>query len=133
MTLPAPFPIPPLLSSMAEAMDEIRMMLLRYEEAMVDAPRDADKRRAAQDFDLAVQILQDIEHVATLLAQELPPDLMAQNALPLAGVRLDRSRRRFVAATKGSRAPSALPTGEARGKIDLFLPDAAAPRLDRDP
>ncbi|MCA2014020.1 hypothetical protein [Pararhodobacter sp. CCB-MM2] len=121
MTLTAPFPIPPLLGSMADAMEEIRQMLLSYEEAMVDAPRTPENRRAAQDFDLAVQILQDLEHISQKLAAELPPDLMAHHSLPLAGLRLERSRRRFVAAARGAPAPDTPPVPQ----IDLFSTDPA--------
>jgi len=117
MTLAGPFPIPPLLGSMAESMEEIRQMLLRYEAAMVEAPVTPERLRAVQDFDLAVQILQDLEHLANQLAAELPPDLMAHHALPLAGLRLERSRRRFVAAVKGPRAPTEPPRPHL---FDLF-------------
>ena len=116
MTLAAPFPIPPLLAGMADAMEEIGQMLLRYEAAMAEAPRNAANRQAAQDFDLAVQILEDLNHIARLLAAELPPDLMAQNALPLAGLRLERSRRRFLSAARGGPAP---PQARAH-RFDLF-------------
>ena len=119
MTIVAPFPIPPLLGSMAEAMEEIRQMLLRYEEAMVDAPRTPENRRAAQDFDLAVQILQDLEHISQRLAAELPSDLMAHHSLPLAGLRLERSRRRFYAAAHGAPPPDRPPVPQ----IDLFAAD----------
>lgn len=117
MTRPAPFPIRPLLAGMADAMEEIRQMLLRYEEAMVEAPRDATNRRAAQEFDLAVQILQDLEYVATLLAGELPPDLMADIPMPLTGVRLERNRRRFITAAQGG----TMPPPEHAPRIDLFV------------
>lgn len=118
MTLAAPFPIPPLLAGMAEAMGEIRLMLLRYEAAMVEAPSNAANRQAVQDFDLAVQLLQDLEHIAQLLGRELPADLMAQSALPLAGLRLERSRTRFLSA--GVRDPAADQRPPPR--IDLFAP-----------
>lgn len=118
MTLAAPFPIPPLLAGMAEAMAEIRLMLLRYEAAMVEAPRNATNRQAVQDFDLAVQLLQDLEHIAQLLGKELPPDLMAQNALPLAGLRLERSRTRFLSTAKRATDADARPPP----RIDLFAP-----------
>jgi hypothetical protein len=118
MTLAAPFPVPPLLAGMAEAMEEIRQMLLRYEDAMAEAPRNPATRQAIQDFDLAVQILQDLEHIAQLLAAELPPDMMARTSLPLAGLRLERSRRHFVAAALGRAAPVAA----AVSPVDLFAP-----------
>ncbi|MCA0204819.1 hypothetical protein [Pararhodobacter sp.] len=117
MTLAAPFPLSPLLAGMAEAMGEIRLMLLRYEAAMVEAPGATASRQAVQDFDLAVQLLQDLEHIARLLGQELPPDMMAHNALPLAGLRLERSRTRFLSAALPAAAERQPPP-----RIDLFAP-----------
>ncbi|MFN4098848.1 MAG: hypothetical protein ACK4GT_03635 [Pararhodobacter sp.] len=127
MSLDGPFPIPPLLGSMADSMEEIRQMLLSYEAAMVEAPVTPERLRALQDFDLAVQILQDLEHLANQLAAELPPGLMAHHALPLAGLRLERSRRRFIAAVKG-RGPAADPPRP--NPIDLFA--TTPPRSEDD-
>jgi hypothetical protein len=55
-----------------------------------------------------------------MLAMELPQDLMAHNALPLAGLRLDRSKRRFAAVTaRGDPTPKA-GQAVAEGRFDLF-------------
>jgi len=122
MTLPGPFPIPPLLGSMAEALSEIRHMLLTYEAAMVAGPRSAETGRAVQDFDLAVQTLQDLETLARQLAAELPLTLVSQHPLTLAPLQLERSRRLFVAAILG--APPVESAARAP-TIDLFGPDPA--------
>lgn len=125
MTAANPFPIPPLLRSMAASMEEIRQMLLRYEAAMVEAPVTPERLRAVQDFDLAVQILQDLEHLTTHLAVELPADLMAHQTLPLAGLRLERSRQHFVSAISDRKSPAS--TDGATG-FDLFT--SFAPRAE---
>ena len=116
MSLSAPLPIPPLLASLSDALEEIRQMLLRYEASMIVAPTTPETRRAAQDFDLAVQILQDLEHVTQQLAKDLPPGLMSENSLPLAGLLLERNRRRFMAAVEGK----ALPNQGTSPMIELF-------------
>ena len=130
MSLPADLPVSPLLSSMADAMEEIRQMLLRYEAAMVEAPVTPDRRRAVQDFDLAIQLLQDLEHITGVLAAELPRDTLTRKALPLAGLRLDRSRERFAAAARNRPVTT---VAAMVSTVDLFQSPAHSEEPGTDP
>ncbi|WP_127104933.1 hypothetical protein [Pararhodobacter zhoushanensis] len=119
MTLHGPFPIPPVLGTIADVMAEIRHMLLAYEAAMTGDARTQQNKRAVQDFDLAIQSLHDLETIARKLALELPDDLVSHSAVSLGQLQLERSRRRVVAAAQGS--AEAHPQRQ-KPTIDLFAP-----------
>ncbi|MCW1932023.1 hypothetical protein [Pararhodobacter zhoushanensis] len=119
MTLHGPFPIPPVLGTIADVMSEIRHMLLVYEAAMTGDTRTLQNKRAVQDFDLAIQSLHDLETITRKLALELPDDLVSRSAVSLGRLQLESSRSRVVAAaqgTVGARPQRQKPT------IDLFAP-----------
>ena len=117
MTLHGPFPIPPVLGTMADVMSEIRHMLLNYEVAMTASPATPLNKRTVQDFDLAIQSLQDLETIARKLAAELPADLVSHSAVRLGQLQLERSRDRVVSAARGI-TPATVP--RPAHKIDLF-------------
>lgn len=74
-----------------------RRLLLDYElGAGLSDDLSETQRTHAQGLDLAIQLLGDVEQLASIVGRQLPEDLDQEYALPHTSIRLERVRAKLI-------------------------------------
>lgn len=86
--------VKPVVEAFAGELACVRAMLLRYELAVTPLFSQSNvSHQDLQGFDLALQILKDLEHLSSALATYLPTDAMTLHPLEASGLTLERTQR----------------------------------------
>jgi len=110
--------VQPVLEALADELSCASAMLLRYEHAVTPLVSQSNvATHEVQGFDLALQMLKDIEYLSRVLAAHLPPDAVTATPLKAPGLTLERSRYRLdVSAGLVGKKQSAV----QNASVDLF-------------
>ncbi|MDX8348590.1 hypothetical protein SLH49_11390 [Cognatiyoonia sp. IB215446] len=88
--------IQPVLEALADELACAGAMLLSYERAVTPLVSQSNvAHREVQGFDLALQMLNDLEYLSRVLAAHLPADAVTTSPLDASGLTLERSRHRL--------------------------------------
>lgn len=110
--------IEPIMSALADETADVKSMLLRYEAAVAMGPSSKHVHYGdIQDFDLALQILNDLECAMREIGQSRPAAFGGAHPISIAGLRLERIRAKLRLALGD--APSSCPQHGTRS-IELF-------------
>ncbi len=118
MNLPAHYRIEPVIRTLADELATARAILLRYESAVTPLIAETDAaHRDIQGFDLALQMLNDIEYISRTVADHLPDGIASESPMQMPGLALERSKHslRVSAGIETSRRPP-----EPSNTVDLF-------------
>ena len=89
-------PIAPVLAVIATEIAAAHQLLIGYEHAINQADSKARSLKTQiQGFDLALQILSDVEHLTDVLGQQFSAETALPHPLPISGVRLERVRTKL--------------------------------------
>ena len=89
-------PIAPVLAVIGAAIAAAQQLLIGFEYAINHADHEARNLKAnIQGFDLALQILNDVKHLAEVLGQQFSAETALPHPLPISGVRLERVRAKL--------------------------------------
>ena len=110
--------VQPVLEALADELACAGAMLLRYEHAVTPlVSRSNVAHQEVQGFDLALQMLKDLEYLSRALAAHLPADAVTTTPLKVPGLTLERSRHRLdVSAGLAGKKKSSV----QNASVDLF-------------
>ena len=96
MTTLKPTPIAPILSVIGAEIVTAHRLLIDFEHAnSLAGSKTVGLKEKIQGFDLALQILNDIEHLTKVLNQQLSDETCLTHPLPMSGIRLERIRAKL--------------------------------------
>jgi hypothetical protein len=109
------------MTAIAEELNRVQAMLHAYEQATSTSHlvgSDANAMRDAQSFDLALQLIADLETTAKFLSKNTPDEVTFEISALFSDLRLERSRNNLQHALGFE--PSTT-TASVSKSIDLFL------------
>ncbi|MEL6840133.1 MAG: hypothetical protein AAFP85_12635 [Pseudomonadota bacterium] len=107
-----------MMEMLADEMACARAMLLRYESVVTPMVSSANlPHQEIQGFDLALQMLKDLEHLSRIISDHLPENVAATRPVQSSGLKLERSRHR-LSMLAGIEVPKKSP--EPSDAVDLF-------------
>ena len=118
MTVSAPHRIEPIMRMLADDIAKVQSMLLQYEVVTAPLIKDAPAhRKELQGFDLALQMLRDLEYLSRTVSEHVADELATSRPLHAPGLLLERSRHLLSALAEIQ--VDSLPN-EPLKSIDLF-------------
>lgn len=89
-------PIVPVLAVIGAEIAAAHQLLIGFEHAINQTnPKTRNLKTQIQGFDLALQILSDVEHLTDVLGQQFSAETALPHPLPISGVRLERVRAKL--------------------------------------
>lgn len=113
-----PAPIEGILNVIQAEIGAAHKLLIGFESAIDYADIGSnDFMSQAQGFDLAMQILADVEHLVKVLGEQFSPESALPHPLPIEGVKLERVR---VKLAENPNRLSVLNQPDSDSSVDLF-------------
>ena len=109
-------PLLPVFAVIGTEIAEAHKLLIGFEHGINQAdPKAGDLKKQVQGFDLALQILGDVQHLTEILSQQFSPETALPRPLPISGIRLERVREKLSQDQSTETRPQVPPPA-----VDLF-------------